>query len=534
MNRIQNLKTVTRAWVGLIFFSLITALITDPSMAKDIPLRVGTATISFAAEESFVPKNFRMRLGDDWETFCEKFGTNLIVGKGPQGRGIVSKTSCTEIRFVKDVNDVGPGASDGWHLAFSWKSSGVSLGIYYGKGKNSVEIGKIDFPKQFTPDLLFQAPEATYYVLNRVYRRLPVAWSTVVSKSDLQWQLSPLDAQSVNVMSAARKVGLYAMRFNPEQKIWVPTLFAVAQPLVSEDSKKGFDREGSEPLELRWVVTPKQKKMKLWAQEIYNPLEREVDPSFVTMREAKNSGTLLEGYALEGMKTDTVWLRYGIPFPKGSTVVSQASKIELGVSLGKGILDGLTVNYEFSPRQTQTEGEDTYSYTWSRMEAGWAFNLGSPQTIDRFATRFKLTPKIGILNMDAYFPLNASENLEFATVAAFKAKSQVDMGGELSWEVESLNYRIKVWGTAHLSGYVLGGANPTKIQNQRAGGDISYDLWKSGGGLRIGAMAFGYIDWVTVQQDTAPQLGLNLATSTTASGASYNVTYIGAGLSVTW
>ncbi len=534
MNGIETHIRLTRWSIGLIFFNLLMLLSMPIAWAKDIPLKVSSATFSFQAEESFVPKAFRERLGDDWEGFCEKFSQNLLVGKGPQGRGILSKASCMPIHFVKDVDELS--ASDTWTFQFGWKNAGLTLSIFFsGKGKkDSLLIGKIEFPKQFTPDLLFTSPEATTYVLSRIYRRLPAAWSGVFNKTDIQWQLTPLDARSMGVMSPARKVGLYALRFDVEQKSWIPTLYAVAQPLVGDD-KKQFDREGGEPLELRWIITPKQAKIRLWAQEIYSPLEKEVDPSFLTVRdESKNSGSLLEGYALEGLKSTTWSVRYGTPIPKGSTVVSQASKIELIGSVGKGILDGLTFQYEFSPRQTQVEEEDTYSFTWSRMEAGWSFQLGAPQTIERFATRFKLTPKIGILNMDAYFPLNASENLEFATVAAFKVKSQFDMGGELSWELESLNYRVKLWATAHLSGYVLGGSNATKISNQRAGGDISYDLYRSAGGFRVGVMGFGYIDWVTVQQDTSPELGLNLATSTTASGASYNVTYIGAGLSVTW
>ncbi|RYZ53481.1 MAG: hypothetical protein EOP07_17725 [Proteobacteria bacterium] len=97
-----------------------------------------------------------------------------------------------------------------------------------------------------------------------------------------------------------------------------------------------------------------------------------------------------------------------------------------------------------------------------------------------------------------------------------------------------MSYRLKAWASTHLSGYVLAQSNPTKISNQRAGADLSYDIFKTRGGLRVGAMVFGYIDWVTLQKEAAPQLSLNLATSTTASGASYNVTYLGAGFSVTW
>lgn len=524
----------TKRLAGLIFFSLSFFYNMSAVEAKDVALKLMPMTISFQAEESFVPNNFRERLGSDWEVFCEKFSKNFLIGKGPQGRGVANKVNCLDAKFVNDPDKFNNVAAQ-WNLHFSWKSKGLSLVLTHSLNKKDVlNLGTIDFPKQFSTDTFFHVPEATYYVLNRIYRRLPVAWSAVFQKTDVQWQLAPLDSKMLGVMSPARKVGLYALRFDDSQKIWIPTLYALAQPVVSDDSRKQFDREGGEPLELRWVINPRQSKMRLWAQEIYNPLEKEVDPSFISMADPNSKKGLLEGYALDGLKSNQVFLRYGMPFPKGTTVVSQASKLELIAYFGKGIIDGLTIGYEYSPRQVQAEEDDTYSFTWTRMEAGWSFELGEPQTIERFATRFKLAPKIGILNMDAYFPLNASENLEFATVAAFRVKNQIDLGGELSWELESLNYRIRLWGTAHLSGYVLGGANPTKISNQRAGGDISYDVYKTSGGMRFALLGFGYIDWVTVQQETTPQEGFNLSTSTTASGASYNVTFIGAGLSVTW
>ncbi len=518
-----------------ILFVLSLLFSTHSAWSKDVSIKAGTMTISFQAEESFVPKNFRERLGSDWENFCEKFSSNFILGKGPQGRGIANKVNCLAIAFGKDT-ETPPAIEEGWLLSFGWKGSGFSLSLYYkSKGIKDIHlINKIEFPKQFTPDLLFSAQEASYYVVNRIYRRLPVAWNTVVAKTDLQWQLSPLDPRSLSVFMPARKVGLFALRFDADKKIFIPTLYAVAQTIAADDAKKQIDREGNEPLELRWVIEPKGNKARLWAQEIVNPVEREIEPSFVTMRENRNSGSLLEGYALESLKSAQTIVRIASPFPKGSTVVSQASKAELLVNIGKGPLEGLTFGFEYSPRLSQVDGEDTYSFTWSRTEFGWSFPLGEPQTIDSFATRFKLVPKIGLLSMDAYFPLNASQNYEFATVAAFKVQRQLDLGGEFSWELESLNYRLKLWGTAHISGYILSGSNPTKVSNQRGGGEITYDLYKTSGGTRFGVMAFGYLDVVTLQQDTTPELGLNLATSTTASGASFNVTYIGGGLSLTW
>ncbi|MBC7659627.1 MAG: hypothetical protein H7249_07955 [Chitinophagaceae bacterium] len=503
--------------------------------AKEVPVKSGRMKLSFQAEETFIPKAFRERLGEDWKGFCADFGNNFLVGKGPQGRGIYTKVDCDPIQFVRDA-DVIPVTDDPWRFVFTWKDDAFGLSVYYqakGSKKDRLLVTQMVFPKQLTPDFLFGTPESKYYVINRVYRKLPFAWSATFKPTDIQWQLAPLQPQMLSVLVPPRKLGLYSMSYNPESKTWTPVLYAVAQLVVADDSSRNFDRDGSGPMDLRWIQTPRQPKFRLWAQEITNPLEKDADPSFLTMREGKPNSSILEGYALEGLKSNTFTLRYGTPFPKGSTVVSRASKIEFTANFGKGALDGLTFGIENAPRLESHESGETYSYSWTRTEIGWSFILGTPQTIDRFATRFHLTPKIGLLSVNAYFPLNASENLEFATVAEFKLSHQIDMGGEFSWELESLSYRLKVWATTHLSGYLLAPSNPTKISNQRAGADFSYEAWKSKSGYRLGLIGFGYIDWVTLQKQATPQLSL-LTTSTTASGASYNVTYLGLGLSLTW
>ncbi len=509
------------------------------SYGANVPVKVGKLTLSFQAEERFVPKAFRERLEDDWQKFCEDFAKQFVVGKGPQGRGIFSKTQCLPLQYVSDAKEI-PDFGDAWRFIFTWSHDSFGVSMYYqakGKGSDRQLLGQIDFPKELKPDTLFDYREASYYVASRIYRRLPAAWSASFHKTDGQWQLPPLQQQMMASISAVRKVGIFALAYNTEQKTWNPTLFAVAQPVVSDDSSKDFDRTGTGALDLHWILQPHQAKARFWAQEIINPLEKEPDLAFLSIRDkGAPKNDLLENYALEGLKADSVALKYAIPFPKGSTVVSQTPKIEFDVNIGKGSLDGFMLGVEYSPRKKVVQDDETYSYTWNRTEIGYSFNIGQPQSIDKWATRFRLTPKVGFLSLDAYFPLNASENLELATAANFHLKRQLDFGGEFDWEVDSLNYRIKVWAATHFSGYLLAGSNPTKISNQRAGGDVVYDFYRTDGGLRFGILAFGYIDWVTLQKETVPDLSLNLATTTssTASGASYNVTYIGTGLSLTW
>lgn len=176
-------------------------------------MKVGRMTLSFRADEKFIPKAFRERLGEDWENFCEDFSTNFLVGKGPQGRGIFSKIECEPLDYIKGAEDIAP-INDPWHFIFSWKSDGFGLDIYFqpkGKKTEPVLFRSIQFPKQLTPDFLFAYPEPKFYAINKIYRVLPMAWSAMFNSSDIQWQLNPLQPAMMNVMHPASKIGLYSL-----------------------------------------------------------------------------------------------------------------------------------------------------------------------------------------------------------------------------------------------------------------------------------------------------------------------------------
>ncbi|MBC7533380.1 MAG: hypothetical protein H7318_17550 [Oligoflexus sp.] len=190
----------------------------------------------------------------------------------------------------------------------------------------------------------------------------------------------------------------------------------------------------------------------------------------------------------------------------------------------------MVLGIEHSPRLEVKEGLETYFYTWTRMEAGRSFMIGAPLTIGRLATCLRVVPKVGVLSLDAYFPIDASDGLTFATISQFRVSRQLEIGGEVSWDLEALSYRMKAWATTHLSRPVLAEKNSTKILNQRGGVDLSYDLLRTGDGFRVGFLGFGYIDWVTLQKENAQASSLTQA----SRDASYNVTYFGAGFSMTW
>jgi len=503
-------------------------------LAKAHPVTVRSATFSMHADEKFVPKVYRKRLGDDWKVFCKDFASNFIVGKGPQGRGVFSKVECQPLTF--GGNDAGPVLDENsWHFEFSWSGKGLSVAIYFqaeARSEGSLPFREFSLPPIMNTDLIFTSQDAKYHLISQTYRQLPMAWNYVFRKEDRQWQMRGLDEPMLAGMPALRKTGLFALTFNAKSGVWAPTLYAIADPITAEEGKRPLDRLGKTALNLRWIRTPHKSQIRLWAQEILDPLDAERDLSFLR-RDSNHS--ILERYASENFKADTVSLRYGSPLPRGENVIGQAEKIEATVSIGKGMFEGLWLGAEYSPRRELEDDGKTNSYHWERLGAGWSLILGDTRTIDRFASRFRLTPRLGVLTLDTYLPGESSGDVGADTLTHFKLDRQLEIGQEFAWQIESLSYRGKLWVSTHLSGYLLAPKNATKVSNQRVGADFSFDMYKSRNGLRIGLLAFGYIDWMSLQTRTLIDPNSNLAgVDNTSIGATYSYSYVGLGLSLGW
>ena len=516
---------------------IVTGFWGQPLFAKKMAIKIDAMTFSFNADQKFIPQNYRQDLNATWIGFCDELGSNFLVGKGPQGRGIVGETECFETEFSPDFK-TGSIGNNLWHVAFIWGSKGLSAKIYFRtKGRNSevVLLEDITFPEQLTPDLLFTSSAAKYHIIGTIYRFLPVEWNRQLKFGDMNWQLKPLDVAMSTVLPPAQKLGLFSLAYDTKVKLWIPTLYAIATPTSGEHATEDFDRFGNNPFEIRWVKQPRREKLRLWMKEIYNPLRADTDTVFLEKSaKEKNARGLFENLALEHLVANTFTLRSAIPYPKGKTVVGQAQKVEAILNVAQGLLNGLYLGLEHSPRVETKNQIETYSYTWTRIEAGWSFSLGLPILLDRFASRFRLTPKVGILSLDAYFPVGSDDNSIESSPSNYHLSRQLSVGGEFSWDFETLAYKWKVWGTSHLSGYVLAPKIPTKVSNQRAGGDFSVNIFKNRDGLKLSALIFGYIDWVALQATEVSDSDETVAEDTSASVASYSATYFGLGLAVTW
>ncbi|MBC7530836.1 MAG: hypothetical protein H7318_04595 [Oligoflexus sp.] len=281
--------------IGLMALTIATLfscrLLQAKAATKNIPITIDRLTLSFRADETFIPKAFQRRLGEDWTAFCEDFSTNFLLGKGPQGRGPFAKVECEEIDYIKDTAIIRPNGNP-WNFVLTWKSQGLGLDIYFqpqGAHTEPLLYRSILFPKQLTPDFLFRHPEPKFFVISKIYRQLPMAWSRVFARDDEQWQAPVLQADMLTTLNPARKIAFYQLSYNLEQKLWLPRLVAIAQTSAEGESSRSLDQEGREPLEIKWLIPQRKSRQRLWGQEIFDPTEKDLVPAFLNTREIESN-----------------------------------------------------------------------------------------------------------------------------------------------------------------------------------------------------------------------------------------------------
>jgi len=500
--------------------------------SKTSSVEVSDLTLSFRVDETFIPKVYRESLREEWKVFCNSFSKNFIIAKGPQSRGIFNNAECLPIAYNNNRDKLLE--QNSWKMIFSWDMEGLTISTYYQPKDIRIEpflVHTYILPEEITPDLLFTNNEAGLFLVSKIYHMLPAAWSIALDKEDSLFELQPFDNPLFDTTAQRRVLGFFTLNFDSIKRMWVPKLYATAEPIEATADARELDDGNNRALRIRWLRPPPKEKFRLWAQTIHDPKERDPQPAFLNRRDIGPS--LLDRYAREKFKTHTATFRYSIPSPRGSTPPGQAPKAEAAVSLGKGRFSGLWAGAEYSSRGSEKLGGRP-AYSWGRQEGGWSFMLGDPHSIGHYSSRFRLTPKIGVLNFQAYLPVETNANAASLTYTKFYVKNALEYGGEFAAEFERHNVRGKIWANIYLAGFSLARRPSTNVSSQRVGAEFSANLYKTRGGVGVAALLVGYVDSVAIQDQKETKTSNIPSVENETFNVDYIYTYTGAGISLSW
>ena len=202
--------------------------------------------------------------------------------------------------------------------------------------------------------------------------------------------------------------------------------------------------------------------------------------------------------------------------------------------LQKGALNGLSLAIEKSLSE-EGDAANPSSFSFLRQSASWGISLGLDGQYSKVSSQFRLAPRIGLITLDSRLPVQTLTG-EFDSPLTFRAKNQLELGGELNWQLQMDTYTLWLAAANKLSGYVLKKAGDAKVSNQRLSAVVHYRSPFEPMGITLGLEALLYLDWLSFQNDLTASGDNQQAQASAAESKAVSLTilYLGLGLSLNW
>lgn len=474
----------------------------------------------------------RLVFQDDWRHFCKAFSEQFLLKKGPEGRGIFKSVNCQEVLgpdVVKPIKDL---KSD-WIFAFAEVGDALQINVIY-QAKNA-PVFTFEFPKTLTPEILLSNPVALQFAVAQVYRRMPMAWCVELSSVSKSWSLPGFESDKMPGESPTSQVIFYKLEFDDETSLWLPSVRAIATKQGDSDSDS-LSNYGASLFELKRLKLASGKSEEtFWAQELFDKDSFSQTQKIMSIFEDSKA---IDHESLRADARAQIFLtsiRVYQPIPKASTALSQTPKFEIDFGLQKGWLNGLNLSFETIDSKSPSPSLP-YSFYWSRWSLGWAMKLGSSRKAARVSSQFRIAPRIGVLSFDLNYPSRTDDIFGAGQNSSFFATNQLDLGAEISWELQMNAYTFWIYGANHLSGYVLKKAAASQTTNQKVSSVLHYRSPFRPFGIALGFEALGQINWLSVRNNASKQASesLGLTETVTVDKASTTIFYAGLGLSLNW
>ena len=501
------------------FCSTIIFTLSDSASARPLSLQTRQLELFYTRSGDSADKSIEAT----WDSFCNEFSRQFLVAKGPQGRGIFKRRVCRKLQMEADAPT--QGTSD-WRFHFLEEGSKLRIDVTYLKEP----IFTYSPPEVLSPNLIFTNPVARQYLIGQIYRRLPVAWRIKLPADAEQWKLPDFDESQMPGEAPVSHLLLFKVTFDANHRLWQPTLKAVAtrDQALARDSATS---PATLAVEYQAAEARSQGPTTLWAQELYSE-ESEHNKSLLSLLTAIKPSVATEKVR-ENISLTA--LRYLKTFSNRQTAPSQTPKFEIAIKLQKAPLDGLSLSFENSLPPPETN-EIPYHFYWSRQSLGWAVGLGLEGTLVGVASQFRLAPRIGLLSMNATFPAQTEES-DVQVPVLYETKNQLELGAELSWQLQRKSYTLWISGMNSLSGYVLKKEGAAEVSNQRLSGIIHYrSPWRPFG-VTLGLEALAYLDWISLKKKSVQEAvddDASEAGGVLTSNVSLTVLYLGLGTSFSW
>lgn len=484
---------------------------------------VNKANIKIVLEESILPKDPKenAQIKKAWPNACKVFGESFLVRRNYFGHGIAENYEC--FLGKQRLNGTSKIGKPDWTVQITAEGEGWLMQVFY-KDKPKPET-LTPIPK--TPKMIEAMidPKVSRLLALQVMDSLPMA--RVVSPQELSTGITYTPEQGFDrkdIPAPIKEYNVYTLKFIDSQKVWAPKIIGKATLESSSD--------GSNKWKMDLVAAPNDTVI-YWAQssngrgsearninsKLNSVLIRHgVDASIFDKGIQALYDTLASGY---------VGARFGYPITKGDSIISRSMMVGILAEIRGGPFEGLRWYWDFAPeiKEKASNGE-TLSFTWSRPSIGWSFGLNIPW----FIKRIDVTPKLGVLDLDAKVPIDTGNG---STVpGTFRMKNSTNLGLELGIEAPYPWFLVRLWGASDVSGIVDVGGSGT-MTSLRGGLDTYWNFYKISRYFDLSVLVFAFGERLSLTQDEKDKKVVS-GTNLKIEGVSYNLAFFGLGAVLTW
>lgn len=458
-----------------------------------------------------------------WSKNCKKI-LNIFTKKSnsipenlptfAQGQCILSLDQADElVKSPKEQNTDKPIQNYFWRILFRKKSSYVQVSFSFHFNDNEYNREEVVFKVKNDVKSFFDS-------LN------PQDLAELISINMPYWQRVslPASATEFRVISSNEPTQLVLQKlyFN-EKDGFYPKIAGSAQR--SKDLFNSYGSEGSRYVLDSFYAQPKPSEFMV--QKFWQEGEKESNSKQLLNKMTKERSWLsfVDELLFDSLSSSFAGIRYGYNVTSGDEIIANSNFISALIEIRSGPLDGLRYFYDISPEAKRSiSGSDNQeSFSWSRGSLGWSFAYEPEGFLGIIAPKIDLVPRVGLMDLNADLYVTASSLNE---VLNFSTKNSLSTGFELGIEHELNRFRTRLWLQSDIAGFIQVKGSDS-IRSIKAGIDLTYDMTK------IYMFDLTLLTFANLESITFTKTSLD-SEQTNISSLSYNLSFIGLGLLISW
>lgn len=514
--KLTSLCTNLHEWVTQLVWRVLiifTTLMASPlALAEAKSVNPESLSIELLIPPS-VPDVESKEIESAWKNACASLGSAFKIKGNYFFHGIASSHRCRlpskKKRFPK---------KDGWTLKVVPDQTSWTLTMYYGRSAEPEARLVISGGTKVIKALADR--QIAMLVAMRLMDDLPMA--RFIDERSVKNSFSYEDKSENEKLAPIEEYNIFGMTYLPDRNLWIPKVMGKA--VLQKDEKKGL---------WNWRVKldePLQPDQAYWAQDARGRGSNASQLSENLKGELSKhniSGNLFDEATqtlYDSLVSGYVGIRYGYPISKSDSLISEAAMVGIFTEVRGGPLEGLRWYWDFAPEVKKRINGEIMNFSWSRPSIGWSFGLKFNSLI---VNRIDVTPKIGLMDLDAKVPFETSRGI---VPVKFRFKNATNLGIEVGVETASPWFIVRIWGATDASGFVdLGG--PGTIKSLRGGIDTYWDLYKLSDHIELSVLVFGFGEKLSLAKNKGE---VDASSNVRIEAIGYEFGIVGAGLILVW